>query len=404
MSNEEEISHNSNQRTNVSGHEDPLLATHALQSNTNGNNPSKEDDALPKPDWGTEPNRVDRPLLSKTSLIPHKPQASTIDTGSLPEPGLVISTTSAIGDTTCTQQKRVSTDAVDDNSRPYVLDRPASPSIKHECSVLEALEEERRQAYVEDVHEDAVVPRIEKGTATIFGGLSISIEQEDLTDVTRSEHVKKARSLSQSTHSSHSSHRGSSIYGFVSEAVETNNEQERACENFEMDELGRPIFMWPLSSVGASNCGAPKNIAQESSRSPLPQSHDSEVPESQRHKEYSSKEAPISARASKRMLYQILDECHNQLQNSQILIASRLYCAVAEQDESNVTNTAELLKKNADLNPGDKINVALFQQKETIFVLATKLLQAFIPRGHSSIVADKYWGAVDSILGIGVGC
>lgn len=222
---------------------------------------------------------------------------------------------------------------------------------------------------------------------TTDSSISLSFnEQGVLTDVTPLEQSKKAKLHSESTHYPHNRTRGSFTYGSESETLDTLDEQKRAFENFEMDELRRPIFIWPLGPAEILYSGAPDDTAQESSRNTIPQNLNSEVPESQRHRKYPSREAPMSARASKRLLYEILDECHNHL-----------------QDESNVPNTAELLKKKADLGPVEKIDVALFQQKETIFVLATKSLKAFTPRGHSSVVADKYRGAVDSILVIAVG-
>lgn len=390
-------------QTDSKGPEILLPEAHALQSNMTDNSSTKEDDTLPVLDWNVEPNRDNPPLRSKTSLVLYKPQASTLDNRSLQESILVPSEKNAEGDKARIQETRAPIDAVYDDHCNLSPGPPATPSVKRTGNAFEASPEGRRQAYVEDADDHAVPSWMTQGSARTSGGPSISNDQEGVTEITPSEHITKAQSPPESSHSSHRRNRGSSFHGSELEAIEPVDEHKREFEKIEIDELGTPILMWPLGPAEAFHWGAPKEISRELPQSLLQQNHDSEGPEAQRHGKRFSEEAPIGAFHKQGMLNDILDECHHQISNSKIRIDSTLYAAVAEQDESNVTNTAELLKNKADLTTEDESDVAFFQQKETIFVLATKLLHAFTPRGHSSVVGDKYWGAVDSILVIAVG-
>ena len=346
-----EKSHTSELQINYDRRALLLSEGHALQSNAIENDSTKEGDHLSKHERDTEPNRDNLPLLFHTSLVLHAPQDSAKDTESLQTSRLIPPEEVAVDDDAYSRQEKVLTVAVSDDLCKNPSNSSAGSVIKRKGSSSPVPPENSRQAYVEDANEDTVVPLGEQDRARMSGGLFQSNNPENVDDVTPSEHIAKAKSHPVSTQKSHRNDRGDSLHWSESKTLETLDEQEGPFENIEMDELGMPIFMWP---------DGPK-------------------------------------------LNDILDECHEQLQGSKLQdfgmpIDTTLYFAIAEQDESDVTNTAELLKKGADLGPEHKIDVSSLQQKETIFVLATKLLQAFTPQGHSSIVTNKYWGAVDSIL------
>ncbi|KAG8534324.1 uncharacterized protein KY384_001168 [Bacidia gigantensis] len=182
------------------------------------------------------------------------------------------------------------------------------------------------------------------------------------------------------------------IGSVLSDFAETSNAQK---------DPGNAIFLWP---TGQSSLDA---VSQD----------DADLSDENEFDPYSliyrdSQDRPSTGRRSgqwsknEKTLRIVLDECHERLQNSKLGEESSVYKAVAEKDEGNVTELAGLVKETADESEGkeqpksfdDAAEFKLLRQKEGIFVLATRLLRAFVPQGYEVEILKKYWGAVWKVL------
>ena len=188
--------------------------------------------------------------------------------------------------------------------------------------------------------------------------------------------------------------------------VDTNPEANgmNIVDELEQDE---PIFCWPTrsSNMDTSDLNG-RNPGFESR--PLHLANGVGAPNKGRQ---TGTPDSCSDEMKEQILRAILQESHGRLENSPISTDAAMYGKIIEKDEIDVVEIASRTKILADeienttaTFPGyNKVDAELLQQKETVFVLSTKLLQSFVPCNWDATILRKYWGAVHTLLTNAVG-
>ena len=169
--------------------------------------------------------------------------------------------------------------------------------------------------------------------------------------------------------------------------------------------LYKPFFLWPIWT---------KSIRQppqlESSR---PQHNKSEVGANTRSRfETRQKDAQQQTfRSTERspegglstednaILYDILNEIYYRLGKPKVSEQFNIYRNLPVGDEADVAMTMlNLTNKQTSRNGKDTMEDVCCTEKETVFVLANKIFNAFVPKACHAEIFKKYWGGVQSIL------
>ena len=169
--------------------------------------------------------------------------------------------------------------------------------------------------------------------------------------------------------------------------------------------LYRPFFLWPIWSISTH-----RSYQLESGKPPHHRSGNGVTTGSgfEVHQNYTQQKAFLSTERSPEgassmedntMLYNILDEICDRLGKSKASEQFDLYRRLSLGEEADAA-TAMLNLRNKQNSQGakDTREDYLCTEKETILVLASKILSAFIPNTCHAEILKKYWGGVQSIL------